>query len=161
MWIERGRQVERGQSAVEFALLVSVLLIFIMAILDLGRGLYAYTAITAAAQEGVRYALIHPGDGVGVGAVVRNPTALQNRCIPLSLNMSLNILKLGDLLIRRPLPEGSRLPGRGAPHRKLDSPQQTPKFSLLLWRDVSYKHLNSNRSLTDRQIRNGRALSES
>lgn len=72
MWIKRGQQAERGQSAVEFALLVSVLLIFIMAILDLGRGLYAYTAITAAAQEGVRYALIHPGDGAGVGAVVRS-----------------------------------------------------------------------------------------
>lgn len=72
MWIKRGRQVERGQSAVEFALLVSVLLIFIMAILDLGRGLYAYTAITAAAQEGVRYALIHPGDGAGVDAVVHS-----------------------------------------------------------------------------------------
>jgi len=71
MWIKRGRQVERGQSAVEFALLVTVLLLFLMAILDLGRGLYAYTAITAAAQEGVRYALIHPGDGAGVDAVVR------------------------------------------------------------------------------------------
>jgi len=72
MWIKRGRQVERGQSAVEFALLVTVLLLFLMAILDLGRGLYAYTAITAAAQEGVRYALIHPGDGAGVDAVVRS-----------------------------------------------------------------------------------------
>jgi Flp pilus assembly protein TadG len=72
MWIKRGRQVERGQSAVEFALLVTVLLMFLMAILDLGRGLYAYTAITAAAQEGVRYALIHPGDGAGVAAVVRS-----------------------------------------------------------------------------------------
>jgi len=71
MWIKRGRQVEWGQSAVEFALLVTVLLMFLMAILDLGRGLYAYTAITAAAQEGVRYALIHPGDGAGVDAVVR------------------------------------------------------------------------------------------
>ena len=71
MWIKRGRQMERGQSAVEFALLVTVLLMFLMAILDLGRGLYAYTAITAAAQEGVRYALIHPGDGAGVDAVVR------------------------------------------------------------------------------------------
>ncbi len=72
MWIKGGRQVERGQSAVEFALLVSILLIFIMAILDLGRGLYAYTAITAAAQEGVRYALIHPGDSAGVDAVVHS-----------------------------------------------------------------------------------------
>jgi len=72
MWIKRGRQMERGQSAVEFALLVTVLLLFLMAILDLGRGLYAYTAITAAAQEGVRYALIHPGDGAGVDAVVRS-----------------------------------------------------------------------------------------
>ncbi len=72
MWIKGGRQVERGQSTVEFALLVSILLIFIMAILDLGRGLYAYTAITAAAQEGVRYALIHPGDSAGVDAVVHS-----------------------------------------------------------------------------------------
>ena len=45
-------------------------MLIMLAIFDLGRGIYAYTTITAAAQAGARYALIHPEDTDAVQAVV-------------------------------------------------------------------------------------------
>jgi Flp pilus assembly protein TadG len=53
---------EKGQSLVEFALLVPVLLIILAGVLDLGRLYYVYVTITDAASEGATYAAIHPED---------------------------------------------------------------------------------------------------
>jgi Flp pilus assembly protein TadG len=58
----------------EFALSLSVLLLFVMGIFDLGRGVYAYNVISAAAQEGVRYGLIQPTDTNGIRNVVISKT---------------------------------------------------------------------------------------
>ncbi len=43
-----------GQSLVEFALILPILLLFLMVILDLGRAVYFYSAIHNAAREGAR-----------------------------------------------------------------------------------------------------------
>jgi len=51
---------ERGQSLVEFALMLPVLLIMLMGTLDIGRMYFAYIAIQNAAGEGALYAAIHP-----------------------------------------------------------------------------------------------------
>jgi Flp pilus assembly protein TadG len=57
---QEGGRREKGQSLIEFALLVPVLLIILAGILDLGRLYFAYVAVTDAAGEGVAYAAIYP-----------------------------------------------------------------------------------------------------
>jgi Flp pilus assembly protein TadG len=75
--IQRGQRANapiptEGQSATEFAASLFVLALFLMIIFDFGRGLYAYSVISAAAQEGARYGLIHPGDTAGIQNAARS-----------------------------------------------------------------------------------------
>ncbi len=49
---------QAGQSLVEFALLLPVLMLFLMVIFDLGRAAYYYSAINNAAREGARYGAV-------------------------------------------------------------------------------------------------------
>lgn len=57
---------QEGQSLVELALLLPVLLLIMAGVLDLGRAFHAYITITNAAREGARYASLHPEDTAGV-----------------------------------------------------------------------------------------------
>ena len=50
----RKKNGEKGQSLVEFALLVPIFLILIFAIVDFGMGFYSWITITNAAREGAR-----------------------------------------------------------------------------------------------------------
>ena len=54
---------ERGQSLLEFALILPVLLILLMGLLDLGRTFFAYVAVTDAAAEGATYGAVHCAQG--------------------------------------------------------------------------------------------------
>ncbi len=49
---------ERGQSLVEFALILPVLLLLLLGVLDMGRGVADNIALTNAAQEGARYSIL-------------------------------------------------------------------------------------------------------
>jgi Flp pilus assembly protein TadG len=51
---------EKGQSLLEFALILPVLLIVLAGVLDLGRLYYSYIAVTDAAAEGATYAAMPP-----------------------------------------------------------------------------------------------------
>ena len=51
---------ERGQSLVEFSLMLVMLLVLLSGVLDLGRGFFSYIAIQNAAGEGALYAAINP-----------------------------------------------------------------------------------------------------
>ncbi len=51
---------QRGQSLVEFTLMIVVLMVILMGILDLGRLYFAYVALQNAAGEGATYAAINP-----------------------------------------------------------------------------------------------------
>ncbi len=63
----RTRNISRiGQSIVEMALLLPVLLLISVVAIDLGRGIYYYSAIYNAAREGARYGIIHPEDITGI-----------------------------------------------------------------------------------------------
>jgi uncharacterized protein (UPF0333 family) len=62
----------RGQTMVEFALLIPALLLLTVVMLDLGRGVYYYSVIYNAAREGARYGIIHPDDVVGIEAAARD-----------------------------------------------------------------------------------------
>jgi len=49
---------ERGQGLVEFALVISLLLLIVIAILDFGRAIYAYSVVSNCAREGARYGTV-------------------------------------------------------------------------------------------------------
>ena len=48
----------RGQSIVEFALILPVFVLVLVGVFDLGRGIYAYNTISQAAREGARLAIV-------------------------------------------------------------------------------------------------------
>ncbi|MBC7263108.1 MAG: pilus assembly protein [Chloroflexi bacterium] len=71
----RGRAVrQRGDSLVEFAIILPVLLLILMAILDFGRAAYVYNVVANAAREGARYAMVAPTDIAGIQSAVWSKT---------------------------------------------------------------------------------------
>lgn len=59
---------ERGQSLVEFAVILPLLLLIVLGTVDLGMGFKTYIALTNAAREGVRWISIYPSDQTGAKA---------------------------------------------------------------------------------------------
>ena len=57
--IKRMRKSEAGQSMVEMALVLPILLLLVGGIMDFGWLFYNQLALTNAAREGARYAVIH------------------------------------------------------------------------------------------------------
>jgi Flp pilus assembly protein TadG len=53
---------QKGQSLVEVAITLPVLILIMAGILDLGRAYFTYVALSDAAAEGAAYAAINPGD---------------------------------------------------------------------------------------------------
>lgn len=53
------RRRDRGQSLVEFSLVLPVFLLLLIALFDLGRGVFAYNTLTNAAREGARMAIVN------------------------------------------------------------------------------------------------------
>ena len=68
-------KIERGQSLVELAAGLLVLLILVMGIIDLGRVLFYYVTLRDAAQEGAVYGAINPQDCAGINSRTRAPLA--------------------------------------------------------------------------------------
>jgi hypothetical protein len=52
---------EKGQAAVEFALVISFLLLILFGIIDFSRLLFAYATMSNGVREGARYAIVHAG----------------------------------------------------------------------------------------------------
>ncbi len=55
---------QRGQSLVEFALVLPLLILLLGGVLELGRAFFAYVAVTDAAAEGATYASIYPASSI-------------------------------------------------------------------------------------------------
>jgi Flp pilus assembly protein TadG len=53
------RSNERGQSLVETALVLPILLLILMGIFDFGRAVFAYNAVSNAAREAARVAIVN------------------------------------------------------------------------------------------------------
>jgi len=49
----------RGQALVEFALVIPIFLLIVVALFDLGRAVFAYNTLTNAAREGARIAIVN------------------------------------------------------------------------------------------------------
>jgi hypothetical protein len=54
---------ERGQSMVELALTITLLMVLLAGTIDLGRAFFTWLAMRDAAQEGASYASINPSSG--------------------------------------------------------------------------------------------------
>lgn len=68
----------RGGGMLESALVLSVLVLLLMGIFDLGRAVYLYTDVSQAAREGARFGSAHTGDipGTQAAAVAMSVTGL-------------------------------------------------------------------------------------
>lgn len=51
----------RGQSLVEFALILPILVMLLMGVFDIGRVVWANDALSSAAREAARFAIVHGG----------------------------------------------------------------------------------------------------
>jgi Flp pilus assembly protein TadG len=66
----------RGQSLVEAAIVVPLLLLLFAGVVELGRAFYDYIVITNAAREGARYGSLYPHYCTGIQNAVKNEAAL-------------------------------------------------------------------------------------
>ncbi len=64
----RRRSCEVGQALVEFALVITALLLIALGVFEFGRAVEAYSEISNGAREGARYASVHPDDLEGARA---------------------------------------------------------------------------------------------
>src|SRR2546425_957091 len=55
----RSKKGERGNYIIESGICFVVFFIILLGILDVGRGIYSYNFMSAAAKEGTRYAMVH------------------------------------------------------------------------------------------------------
>lgn len=71
--MQRYRKIiaSRGQGLVEFALILPLLLLILMGMIDFGRVLFIYANLFNAAREASRYAIVNPGDQVGIQEAAR------------------------------------------------------------------------------------------
>ncbi len=65
------KKSERGQSLVELAISLMVILMVLAGAVDFGRAFFAIIALRDAAQEGVLYASVNPDDEAGIEARVQ------------------------------------------------------------------------------------------
>ena len=63
---------ERGQSIVEFALGLTVMVVLLSGVVSFGMGLYYYVYMRDAAQEGAVYGSLNPDDTSGINQRVRD-----------------------------------------------------------------------------------------
>lgn len=61
---------EHGQSMVELALTITILMVLLAGTIDLGRAFFTWLAMRDAAQEGASYGSIKPNDASGLKARV-------------------------------------------------------------------------------------------
>ncbi len=77
------RERSAGQALVEFSLAITVFLVLLMAVFDLGRGIYAYNGVAQAAREIARATSVHPGSTtLGDSAETAGVVATQKGLIP-------------------------------------------------------------------------------
>ena len=89
------KKLERGQSLVELALSLTVILLLLSGAVTFGMAYFSFLSINDAAQEGATYGSLKPDDQAGIRNRVReasnNPidlTLLTDSQIPLSYNNS-------------------------------------------------------------------------
>lgn len=64
--------LQRGQTLVEFALILPVFLFLVVVIFDFGRAVYYYSTINNAAREGARFGVVNPTNYGGMVDAAKN-----------------------------------------------------------------------------------------
>jgi hypothetical protein len=59
-------KVERGQGLLEFALVISFLLLLLFGIIDFSRLFFTYATMSNGVREGARYGVVHPGQDTAI-----------------------------------------------------------------------------------------------
>ncbi len=91
----------RGQTLVEFALVLPILIFIIMMLVDLGRGVYYYSVIYNAAREGARYGIIVNNDTVDTDGI---EAAARKLAIALDQNsLTVSTSQVDDPTTQKPL----------------------------------------------------------
>lgn len=101
-----------GQAVAEFAIVLVPLLFVMFAVLDLGRGIYAYNAVAEAAREVARVTIVHPyssGGTLGASTETESVIAEQRHVIPglVASDVTITCVDLSD----QPIASGSCRPG--------------------------------------------------
>jgi hypothetical protein len=78
----RTHRPSAGQALAEFAIVLPLLAMFILGIVDLGRGIYMYNGVSQAAREIARAASVHPGSSLGTSAETAAVIATQKSLVP-------------------------------------------------------------------------------
>ena len=65
---------QQGQSAVEFALVIVSLVLLLFGMLEMTMFIYTYAALTGAAKEGVRYAVVHGASAASPSGPAAGPS---------------------------------------------------------------------------------------
>lgn len=74
--------MRQGQTLVEFAVSIAVLVLLLLGLVELGRYVFTLSTLTHAVREGTRYAIANPTDDNGIiqrvhqGAANLNPSLL-------------------------------------------------------------------------------------
>lgn len=94
----RRSRLREGQSLVEFALILPVLLLILLGLFDFGRAIYAYNSIANAAREAARVAIV---DQTVSGGVPVAAAEAANQATALGLDPS----DANDVQVRYRLPD--------------------------------------------------------
>jgi Flp pilus assembly protein TadG len=82
----RSRRLQRGQSLVEFSVVLVPFLFLLMGVADLGRGIYTYNGVAEAAREIARTTSVHPCTGspcvLGSSAQTQAVISTQKNIVP-------------------------------------------------------------------------------
>lgn len=91
----RQRRGERGQSLVELALSLTIILLLLAGAVDFSMAYFSFSAMQDAAQEGALYGSVNPSDEAGIITRVRsassNPVDLSNDVL-----VDVNVTLSGD-----------------------------------------------------------------
>ena len=60
------RRRSRGQTLVEFALAIPVIVLLLMGLFDFGRAIFAYNTVSNASRDGARVAIVDQGSTSGI-----------------------------------------------------------------------------------------------
>jgi TadE-like protein len=84
----RRPQSRRGQSLVEFALILPILLIVLLGLLDFGRAISAYNSVSNGARSGARVAIVNQNEAEVLAAVETEAFGLRDVDVEFDWNVS-------------------------------------------------------------------------
>lgn len=116
-----------GQALVEFSLVFVLFMVMLMAVVDLGRGIYIFNGVSQAAREIARTTSVHPGSPLGSSAATDDTVAVQQNLVP---GLSVDAYECVDF-------DGATVPGAtcfpGSKVKVNVSAPFAPLFGLLSW----------------------------